>query len=166
MYHHNIDILIVQETYCGEDSKDNIIKYLWHHPKEENERVHHRGLGIGTIIEFTNYTSDTEATDERLMVMTLRGHTDIHIVAAHAPTAAATEKDTFYSTPQTAIHKRKKRRMVIIGADMTSKFVETSIAQGDGISHDMFGEGQTLEEGAGVEVNRSRLQELPAQHNL
>ena len=94
MKHKGIDILTMQETHIGEDSRETRTNYSWYFSGGTSglKTIYH---GVGIIIRtgLRNYVLDIETVNERLMTMKLRGQIDIHIIAAYAPTAAAPTED-------------------------------------------------------------------------
>ena len=97
------------------------------------------------------------------MIMKLRGKVDIHIIAAYAPTAAESmeEKDNFYDQLRSSVNARKKKIMVIIGADMNARILEPGSNPSDGIGPYVFGsDTPTIKEAPGVDDNRQLLQDF------
>ena len=87
-----------------------------------------------------NYILDVEDINERIMIITLRGKIDLHVFSAYAPTAAATyeEKESFHKILKENIRKRRKQCMIIIGANMNTKFLEGGINGDEGVGQHIF----------------------------
>ena len=97
-----------------------------------------------------------------MIKMKIRGKIDIYIISAYAPTAEAQEedKDKFYDELKKHINKHKIGGVTYVGADMNAEIKEPGDSPSDGIGEHIFGYGQQIGEGAGVEDNRRLLQDF------
>ena len=82
-----IDILVIQETHVGDESREQFIKsnYSWCFSGGAQGATCYPGVAIVVKNEPRNFIKDIEAIDERLMTLTLTGQIDVTIVAAYAP---------------------------------------------------------------------------------
>ena len=116
-------------------------------------------ITVGIIMkhELINYINYVEPINARMMIMTLREKVPIYIFSIYAPTAEAQSesKDNVHELLRTHIKKRKcKTGMMIIGADTNTKLIAPCSQYEEGIGPCMFGCGEDISEGTGVEESR------------
>ena len=161
MDRHYIDIMAIQETHNGEATRENQKRHTWYFSGGNQTGAIHHGVGIIIKNELRNYVVDVEPISERMMVLTLRGKITLYIISAYAPHAGIDyeTKEQFHQLLREQIKKRRKQGMVIVGADMNTKFREPGTIEEEGVGPYIFGQGTEIEEGAGVEESRNLLKE-------
>ena len=112
----HIDILCLQETHQGENTKEIRKHYSWFFSGGTTPGAIHHGVGIVIRNKFRNYIEDINTINERLTIMHLKGQVNIHIFSAYAPTATAesADKETFYEIFRKSINQLSKRGISII----------------------------------------------------
>ena len=90
-----IDILVIQETHVGDESREPFknSNYSWFFSGGAQGATCYHGVAIVIKNGLRNYIKDIETIHERLMTLTRSGQIDVTIVAAYAPTAIATAED-------------------------------------------------------------------------
>ena len=149
--------MTIQETHNGENFREKGKKHSICFSGGRQEGAIHHGVGIRINNEFRSYIQYVEPINARILIMTLRGTVPIYIFSIYAPTAEADSetKDNFHELLRTHIkNKKRKTGMVIIGADTNAKRIAPGNQDEEVIGPYIFGHGEEISEGAGVEQSR------------
>lgn len=162
MKDNRIDIMTIQETHLGEDTREVRKHYSWFFSGGVEQGTIHHGVGIIVNSKIRPYIKDIEPINERLMSITLSGKIDLHVIATYAPTAAAPtiQKEEYYEQLKKHVKPKLKQGVLVIGADMNAKLNEAGDGGEEGIGKHVFGLGHEVEEGEGVPESRQMLQEF------
>ena len=98
MTRNRIDIMTIQETHNGDNTRDKGKKHSIYFSGGTQEGAIHHGVGTIIKIEHRNSIKYVEPMNARMMIMTLRGKVPIYIFSIYAPTAEADSetKDNFH----------------------------------------------------------------------
>ena len=126
---------MIQETHEREATREVRKQYTWYFSGGTQAGTIFEGVGVIIRKDLRNYVKDVQAINERIMVVTLRGKVDLHLFSAYAPTAAADAdtKEALHKQPRKEVNTRKKKGLILIGADMNAELVERGGAETEGI---------------------------------
>ncbi len=125
MNQNHIDILTLQETYIGENSRESRHAFTWYYSGENksSEGQFAAGVGIALTNNFAKHVVDVRPVNDRIMYIVLAGACPISVAAAYAPHAfrPGTEKDDFYAALEATSRACKKGGPTYLAGDFNAR---------------------------------------------
>ena len=112
MKKHNIRIMVLQETYVKQNTREVRKGFTWYF-SGENKTGREWTAGVAIIVETTyvKYIEDIEPINDRLMHITIRGTMPITLICVYIPQGARTteEKEEVYEQLEKYTRKRRAK---------------------------------------------------------